>query len=197
MILYLYPLKLILYIMFEKEVGEMNMNELVTYITKKFHEPLRKDIKKLYWLVELINATLTKEYSELSHLQELFNQFKQELLNHITREDFITFPAIIKFERIFTDSLIDVSDNYEVMDKMINDVHMRNEHWDFNAYLNSIIQLLEWSKANWKNIKEFEDTKEIFIEIQKNNIVHTKLENNDLYSKWMIFQKRLRESLNI
>ena len=181
--------------MFEKEVEYMNLKELVKYITKTFHEPLRKDIKNLDVPIEIINDKYSKKYPELWYLQELFSQFKKEILKHITREDFITFPAIIKFERIITDDLIHLSDDYEIMNKMINDVKMINEHLEFDSYLNSIISLLDRSDANWKKINEFETVKSIFNTIHENNIIHSRLENNNLYSKWEQLQDRLKENL--
>jgi hypothetical protein len=73
---------------------------------------------------------------------------------------------------------------------------MKNQHWEFNLYLSSIIELLEWSDINNKGIKEFETAKSIFISIQQANLVHAKLENEDLYFKWMYLQNKLKEQLS-
>ena len=47
---------------------------------------------------------------------------------HITKEDFIVFPTIIKYEKINNDELINISDNLEIMENLVNNVQMKNEH---------------------------------------------------------------------
>lgn len=182
--------------MFTKNVENMSLTWLVKYITKTFHEPVRKNLQKLDLLVASIIINHTKNYPELVNLQELFYQFKTEVLKHVTKEDLVVFPVILKYERIYTDKLINLSDNFEVINSLVNDIVMKNQHWEFNLYLSSIIELLEWSDINNKGIKEFETAKSIFISIQQANLVHAKLENEDLYFKWMYLQNKLKEQLS-
>ena len=182
--------------MFTKNVENMSLSWLVKYITKTFHEPVRKNLKKLDLLVESIVVSHTKNYPELINLQELFRQFKTEVLKHVTKEDLVVFPTILRFERIYTDKLINLSDNFEVINSMVNDIVMKNQHKEFDLYLSSIIELLEWSEINNKGIKDFETAKSIFISIKEANVIHSKLENEDLYFKWMYLQNKLKEKLS-
>jgi hypothetical protein len=73
---------------------------------------------------------------------------------------------------------------------------MKNQHIEFDLYLSSIIQLLEWSNINNKWIKDFDNAKAIFISIQQDNITHAKLENEDLYLKWRVLQNKIKEKLD-
>lgn len=182
--------------MFTKEVENMSVVELVKYITNTYHEPLRENLNELIWLVKIISEKYAPKYQDIVYLGELFSQFKTEILKHITREDFITFPAIIKYEKIYGDPLINLSDNLEIMEKLVNDVQMKNEHWEFDSYLNSIINLLEESDMNDKLIKEFDKAKELFIKIHSDMIEHSRLENHDLYFKWKELQQKLKEKLD-
>lgn len=181
--------------MFSQNIEEMSMEKLVEYITKTFHEPLRKDLKKLEEPVSIIINEYTSNFPDLVYLKELYTQFKSEILKHITREDFITFPSIIKYEKILSDKYIDLSDNLEIMDKLIYDVRMQNEHSDFEFYLNSIIGLFKWSKINNTWVKVFENLKLLFIKIHDDLIIHSNLENKDLYSKWLKLQEELKSRL--
>jgi hypothetical protein len=61
----------------------------------------------------------------------------------VTKEDLVVFPTILRFERIYTDKLINLSDNFEVINSMVNDIVMKNQHKEFDLYLSSIIELLE------------------------------------------------------
>jgi len=82
--------------MFNKNPETMSLEKLIIYITKTFHEPLRKELIKLdTFITDIINNNL-KEYPQLINLQELFHQFKTEVLKHITREDLVVFPTILK-----------------------------------------------------------------------------------------------------
>jgi iron-sulfur cluster repair protein YtfE (RIC family) len=58
----------------------------------------------------------------------LFYQFKTEVLKHVTKEDLVVFPVILKYERIYTDKLINLSDNFEVINSLVNDIVMKNQH---------------------------------------------------------------------
>lgn len=181
--------------MFNENVHEMSMSELVKYITKNFHVPLRQTLKNLEAPVDLIDKEYAQKYSELSYLKELYSQFKKVILKHITKEDFIVFPAVIEYEKISNDNLIDLSDDVEIMEKLVNDVKMQNDHYEFDSYLKQIVDLLEWSSLNWKKVKEFDKLKAHFIYLQERNVIHSKLENLDLYSKWLKLQDNLKKKI--
>ncbi|NUJ97549.1 hypothetical protein HGA92_02035 [Candidatus Gracilibacteria bacterium] len=182
--------------MFAKSVEDMSLNSLIKYITKTFHEPLRKDLKKIELLVPYIIENYSKKYPEITHLSELFSQFRKEILKHITREDIVVFPTILKFERLYTDKLINLSDNFEIINSLVNDIQMKNQHMEFNLYLDSIVQLLEGlSIIDDEKIKDFKEFQSIFVNIQKNNVIHAKIENENLYSKGIQLQNELKEKL--
>lgn len=179
-----------------KNIYEMSLIWLVNYITKTYHVPLRRDLIRLDSLVEIVINKYSKTYSELTNLKELFFQFKTEILKHITREDLDIFPTILRYDKIYSDKLLNLSDNPDVINKLLNDVVMKNQHWEFNLYLNSIIELLEASNINNKKIKEFEKAKSMFLKIKEANFTHTKIENEDLYFKWIYLQNALKEQLS-
>lgn len=178
------------------KTDDMSAFELVQYITKTYHEPLRVDLRDLAIKVEAIKEKYLFEYNDLELLPELFNQFRSEILQHVTKEDFVVFPTIVKYERIEWDELINITDNIEIIENLVNNVQMKNEHWEFNSYLNSIIHLLNWSTMNDQGIKEFDETKRLFNKIHLDNIIHSKLENEDLYNKWKELQEKLKLELD-
>lgn len=182
--------------MFTKSIEDMSLSWLVKYITETYHEPLRKNLIKLDWLVDSIIKDYIKDYPDLVSLQELYNQFRSEISKHVIKEEFVVFPSIIKFEAIYNDAFIDLTLNHEMIEKLVNDVEMKNQHIEFDLYLSSIIQLLEWSNINNKWIKDFDNAKAIFISIQQDNITHAKLENEDLYLKWRVLQNKIKEKLD-
>ena len=106
----------------------MSVRELVEYITKTYHEPLRKDLRAVEAPVYYIINNYSVEFPEFKFLKDLFSQFKNKILKHITREDLVTFPAIINYEQYNNNDLFDLSDNFEIIEKLVNDTKMKNEH---------------------------------------------------------------------
>lgn len=178
-----------------ENISGMSILELIEYITKTYHEPMRKNLKILDSLVSSIVENDIKNHPELTHLSVLFSQFRTEILRHVTKEDFIIFPTILKYQRIYTDELLDLSDNFEVMDKLINNVAMKNEHTDFELYLTSIIQLFNWLDIKVEVSSDLTQAKDIFTHIRHENIRHAEIENNELYFKWKDLQDKLKEKL--
>lgn len=110
------------------------------------------------------------------------------------------FPTLVNYEQYTINDLFNVTDNLEIIWKLINDTQMNNDHGVFNSYLSSIISILWKSEINWKNINEFELLKSTFENINNEMKNHTLLENKYLYFKWIKLQEKLKnqlESLNM
>lgn len=178
-----------------EDFDKMSVSELVAYITETYHEPLRKRLKKLDFLIDSVNVSYLKKYPELFSLNSLYKQFKTEMLRHVTREDLITFPSILRFEKIYTDEMIHLSDNYELIEELVNDAEMINQHNEFNLYLNKLINFVEWFKMSWEDSNEINIIRSILVNLQKDNIVHAQIEDKDLYLKWKELQKKLKIKL--
>lgn len=178
-----------------KTVEDMSLNELVVYITETYHIPMRENLNRLDFLIPKVIEENERLHPELVHLKTMYNQFKTEVLKHVTKEDFVVFPSILKYEKIYSNHLINLTDNFEIMDKLVNNVKMKNDHEEFNLYLDSILELLEhlWIKR-WV-VFQFDEVHDIFQNIFIANKTHTKIENEDLYFKWMALQKKLQEKL--
>lgn len=177
------------------EVENLTLKQIVNYITKTYHVPLRKYLRTLDDLIPTLVAENGRDFPQLSHLTVLYTQFRNEILKHITREDFIVFPSILKYEKIYWDHLINLTDDFEVMEKLINDVKMQNDHREFNLYLQATIDLIEWAKIKEWKIKDLDEARKIFKQIFNDNITHSKIENEDLYLKWIQLQIQLQNKL--
>ena len=182
--------------MIAEDFDNMSVSDLITYITKTYHEPLRESFKRLDFLIDNVNVTYLKKYPDLFRLNSLYKQFKTEILRHVTREDLITFPSILRFEKIYTDELIHISDNYELMSELINDTEMSNQHNEFNLYLNKLITFVEWFKMSGEDSNEINLIRSILVNLQKDNLVHSRIEDKDLYFKWKELQNKLKEKLS-
>lgn len=166
----------------KKDLNGKSLEKITKYIIKNYHDSNRKVLEKLKFMINDINDEDIKLYPKLQYLNELFLQFKSEYLKHMEKEELITFPTIIKYEKIFK------SDKKVLPnDIKLNYIEMENEHDVFGSYLVSINELFKVEGLN-KKIKKLA---KMFYDIQENNLYHAELENNIVYPSWNDLQNKL------
>lgn len=75
------------------------MTGIIAHIQQRYHEPLRGELPRL----SLMLAKVVQRHGErlrdvLGPLQETFERFHDELLEHMSKEDHGIFPAIVALE---------------------------------------------------------------------------------------------------
>ncbi|NDK07988.1 hypothetical protein EOM39_01935 [Candidatus Gracilibacteria bacterium] len=166
----------------KKDLNGKSLEKITKYIIKNYHDSNRKVLEKLKFMINDINDEDIKLYPKLQYLNELFLQFKSEYLKHMEKEELITFPTIIKYEKIFK------SDKKVLPnDIKLNYIEMKNEHDVFGSYLVSINELFKVEGLN-KKIKKLA---KMFYDIQENNLYHAELENNIVYPSGNDLQNKL------
>ena len=177
---------------FKKDPYKMNIKQLVNYITKTYHEPLKNDLDKLHDLVNYVTENFMTDYPNLQYIQKSYLGFKEEVNIHINREDDITFPAIIKYENIYKHNITNFNDNFQIIKKLINDVSMNNDHKHFQFFLNETIKLIKKYWIDKINNLQVQKMIELFKKIQHDMIEHSEIENKHLYYKWLQLQEKLK-----
>lgn len=173
----------------------MSVSELISYITETYHIPLRKNIEKLDFLMDIVNTSFLKKYPEFFSLGLLYEQFKNEILAHVTREDIITFPTILKFEEIYNNQLINISNNFDLLNEFVNEAQLVNQHAQFNLYLTKLIRFIDWFILSGEKTSDIDMIRSILKNLQNDNIIHSQIENKDLYFKWIELQNKLKNKL--
>jgi len=168
----------------------LSLEEIINYILKDFHIPTKKYLEELKSKVSEIKENDIANFPKLEFLGELFIQFKWEYLKHMEREELITFPTIIKYEKILTNNSKNLKNLNETR---LNYIEMKNEHDVFASYLLNIISLFD----SYENLNfTLQELSNSFKTIQKNNEEHAYIENNIIYPKWNEFQDKLIKSKN-
>lgn len=148
---------------------DANPNVLIGHILTAFHEPLRRELPRL-------EAMLNKVHRVHGHVDQLrfdallsiFGAFKQDLLNHMQKEEEVLFPLIMQ-------------KRYNSLEMPIH--MMEHEHEDAGEALRELRRLTDgfvapeyacntW-KALWDGLRELEITMH----------EHVHLENNVLFPK--------------
>ncbi len=177
---------------FKKDPYTMNIKQLVNYITKTYHEPLRKDLDNLEDLVNFVTNNFLTEYPNLKYIKKSYLDFKREVTIHVNREDDITFPTIVKYEKVYNHNTTNFNNNFQIIKKLINDVSMDNDHKHFQFFLDETIKLI---KKYWidkiSNLK-VQKMIELFKKIQHDMIGHSEVENKHLYYKGLQLQEKLK-----
>ena len=80
-------------------VPDQTLTGIIAHIQQRYHEPLRDELPRL----SLMLAKVVQRHGErlrdvLMPLQETFEQFHDELLEHMLKEDHGIFPAIVALE---------------------------------------------------------------------------------------------------
>lgn len=167
-----------------KNANDLSLEDVMDYIIKEFHIPTRKSLENIKELIQDIDDEDIKNFPKLQYLWELYIQFKSEYLKHMENEEIITFPTILKYEKIMN---LWNRDMLKINDQHLNYVEMRNEHDIFTSYLLSIIELFEGLDLDRK-IKKIQQE---FLDIQEKNVEHADLENDIVYPKWAELQIKI------
>lgn len=84
----------------EQNWQQAPMSDLVAHIQARFHQPLREELPRLSAMVDRVVMRHGDHYPEmLLPLQREFRGLMSELLDHMTKEDMVLFPAIVAIER--------------------------------------------------------------------------------------------------
>lgn len=77
---------------------EMPLRELVGYIQRRYHAPLRLEIPRLTQMLARVVARHGEAHPETKGLQATFDRLQRELLAHMAKEDSGLFPALVAID---------------------------------------------------------------------------------------------------
>jgi regulator of cell morphogenesis and NO signaling len=79
--------------------SEAPIAELVAYIQRRFHAPLREELPRLHRMVtKVVDRHGSRLPDTLLPLQATFEALQEELLHHMRKEDTVLFPAVVALE---------------------------------------------------------------------------------------------------
>lgn len=82
---------------------------VIEHILTVYHEPLRPELDRLYSLAErVLNAHGAKEPDKLPALLATLGELRQELIDHLAKEEQVLFPWILRGEGRFAGGPISV-----------------------------------------------------------------------------------------
>jgi regulator of cell morphogenesis and NO signaling len=72
--------------------GEGNVDTIIAYILKKYHDPLRLDLVSIEGMLKKVARVHGERHPELKLMDPIFNNLSEELKIHLEKEETILFP---------------------------------------------------------------------------------------------------------
>jgi len=163
--------------------GHMSFNTwkpglLIDYIVQHHHAYVRESIPRIQNLLAKVSAAHGSDEPDLLKLQTTFDLLAEELMNHLTKEEVILFPAI----RRLTESNLHEEGN------LIHDVQlpltvMEREHDDVGVLIKSIRVLTNQYTPSIHACPTYKLAFKLLNDFDLDLLQHIHLENNILFPK--------------
>jgi len=162
--------------MFEQE---QNLETIINYILETYHEPLKENLPILEELIAKIIQVHWEQHKEFYEIQKVFIQFKNEMLEHLKKEENILFPMIIEIENAHKENKKIWNFHCGSVSNPIS--RMEFEHGNFENYLSKIRELTSnYNLPIWA-CKTYTKVFEMLQILEKETLEHANLENEILH----------------
>lgn len=181
----------------ETEQADTNFNEwpldrLADYVTQRHHQYVTDKLPEIAAYLKKICLVHGHLHPELFEIQELFQQTSAELTVHMKKEEFMIFPLIKKMTRISEENQ---NSDFAPQGTIRNPIAvMMHDHADEGDRFNKIAALSNQYRAPEDGCTTYHLTYKELAQFEQNLHQHIHLENNILFPKALLLEKRLINS---
>lgn len=163
--------------------------QLTDYIIEKYHNPLREDLWKLKTLLDKIVEVHGDLHPEFEKIKKVFLSFKENMLNHLHKEEKILFPMMKKIQT----SLNNWTKLWEFHCWSIKNpiTQMEYEHNTFDEYLNQIKDLSNNFFIPEDACNTYAMTYKLLEKVYNDTIEHATFENDVLHVLAIEWEKKI------
>ncbi len=112
--------------------------QLVDYIVSTHHSYVKKESPSIYAYLYKVTSKHADRHPELSRILELFTRIKEEMEQHMEKEELVLFPRIKEIERTIAEGKeVMIPGSYLISPIM----HMESDHEEAGSLLAEIRQL--------------------------------------------------------
>lgn len=162
---------------------------LVDYIEKIHHTYIKEKIKVLLPALEKLCIEEGIDHPVIFEINTIFNDFMNELLPHMEKEELLLFPFIK--EMVTTNNCIDTAERYNTENKENIIAIMQQEHKHEAANFHKISYLTHKYRAPLTASNSLRLTFVVLEEFERDLYKHIHLENNILFPRALAFAKEL------
>lgn len=159
---------------------QATISELCDHIEATHHEYLRRELPRLGELVARTVQASGNEHPELEDLRTIFEQFRNQLLEHVETEGTVLFPELRKLEADRTSDLERLTDSSGLIRQM------KEDHDDIEAALSQIRKLTNGYAAPASASADYRRTLGALWELEANLHLNVHEEDDILFSKALL-----------
>lgn len=159
--------------------NEKNLKVLINYILEKYHTPLKEDLPKIQLLLNKIVEVHGDHHPEFEQIKNVFLKFKNDMLNHLHKEENILFPMMIEIQEC-------IDNNVKLWGlhcwSIQNPIYqMEHEHDIFDEYFKEMSILSNNYSIPSDACNTYTTTYKMLKNLEKETIEHATFENDVLF----------------
>lgn len=142
------------------------LDKLIDHILEAYHEPLREELPRLESMINKVNRVHGKNYEVLDTLQHTFMAIKEDLEQHLPKEEQVLFPMIKAGKGVLTLAPMTCMEReHEQLGQLLAQMRqMTNQYTPPEGACNT------W-RALWAGLADLESSLHEHIHLE-NNILH-------------------------
>lgn len=168
--------------------NETNLVILTQYIIEKYHNPLKQDLPKIHLLLDKIVQVHGVKHPEFAEIRNVFIKFKEEMLQHLNKEEKILFPMMLQLQKTLDENKKLWSFHCGSIKNPIT--QMEHEHGNFERYLEEIKNLSSNFLIPNDACNTYKLTYNLLKSLYEETLEHANLENTALHKIAIEIEKK-------
>lgn len=161
--------------------GEWDVSFLIDYIINNHHEYIKAEIPLIENQLEKVINEHAEQHPEVSEVARLFSVLKEEVLQHLSKEEKMLFPYI---KKLYIADKNHLEMPIAPFGSIKNPIRvMRNEHENARKLLSRLYHVTNGFKLPENACNTFRILYNHLMDFYRDLHIHTHLENNTLFPK--------------
>lgn len=150
-------------------------NKLVWHIQERYHRATEEELKQMSPYVTKVMNVHGENHPELVKVYELFQKLKEEMIEHMKKEEAETFPKLLSLDEPSTEN----------QDKIIEEILLLEKEHDFTgALLEELRDVTNQFTPPAEACGTYRLVYKRLDELESHTLMHIHLENNILFPRY-------------
>ena len=107
---------------------KMNLTELCEYIIQTHHTYVKKELPQIHAYLQKVSSKHGERHPELNRIYEIFSAVKEEMENHMQKEELILFPRIKELQKLIDNENANLQLNINYLQSPITVMEQEHDH---------------------------------------------------------------------
>ena len=170
---------------------ETNLDILTNYVLQTYHEPVKKELLQVTFLLEKMLKVHGDLHQELFEISEIFLSFKNLFLQHMKKEENVLFPYM-KALQFLLDTWKPLPEmHFQSVKKPIE--QMEKEHLEIENFLQKLDELTHHFSSPEGACKTYQKCFSLLEKIFNDTQKHAEYENNFLHTIALKIEEKIKK----